>query len=446
MLARPANTGLPAITVSTDSAVVTPSPAHVATVVPNISQPNCDRWTELPVDVAVQVMFWSMCNVGSARSAMSFALTSTYFAQAGQSFLAGPWYQDAQSVLMRDCSLSWTRTYVQLLGYRPLVLAPQDLGELNAALDFVGKGDEGMLHLLDIDHRQTVASDIDHLLGYRQYCGTTLSLLTGVRKEADEQLVAIARALPPKVCLYVEFRYQLIRRRFDHVGVAGLIGRIAASGRPTGFHLKWHAGLPVRPAELGAVLDVACGRGMVSFFNVGSLDDPDAMLRALCDRCHRFRDLHLVMFGCDRPPLRESLVALVAALEKRRSAGQSRLTVVVACPALRTVDASSASMFSAEQRAGFERAGLYIECLESEEFDDRAELKVLASVSGKPVRVMLPQPLKQASEPSSDSDVPTDDSDDSDDGDDGDHTPDAPGGEAQAGPAGDSSARSADEP
>ncbi len=419
----------PARAVTDDTCNATGSqPANAAAVAPALSQPPVDRWSSLPVDVVMQVMYWTMLGSSSSDWARSFALTSKHFAQAGQSFRTGPWYQEAQSVLMHDRSLNWTRAYVQLIGYRPPILAPKDSGELNAALEFVGKGDEGMLHSLDLDHLGTPAPGTDHLSGIRNYQGTTLSLLTGVRREAGEQLVGIARALPPKVCLYIEFRYQVIRRRFEHVGVAGLVGRIAMSGRPTAFNLKWNAGLSIRFAELGAVLDVACGRGEVSVFNFGSLDDPDAMLRALSDRCLRFRELKLVMFGCDRPPAQESLAALAAALEKRRSAGQPRLTVVIDCAELRAVNSRAAPLLSLEQRAGFERAGLYVECLESEEFDDRAELKVLASVSGEPIRTLLPQPLMAGGESSSDSEG-------SADGVDSEDWPDSSCDDAQAGAA-----------
>ncbi len=429
MQAQPATTGHSAIIIAHQGTAAEPSPATSASVAPNVSQTPYDRWTDLPGDLVVQVMYWTMLGSGSSRWATSFALTSKQFVQIGQRFRAGPWYQDAQSILMHERTMNWTRAYVNLLAYRPLILAPRNLGELNAALEFMGKGNEGMLHSLNIEEQRHAEPNTDYLGGFRNFQGTTLSLLTGVLETTRDQVVEVARALPPTVCLYVEFSYQVFAQRFDHARVGHFISRVAATGRPTAFNLKWHADLSIRPDQLGEVLEVACGHGMVSFFQFGRMGNPDALLQALCDRCHRFRNLKLVMFECVRPPARDAVAALVAALEKRNAAVWSRLTVVIDCAGLTAGDRPSAPVLSADERAGYERAGLHFECIDTAAVSELAEWKILASVNGEPLHALLPQPLRMAPDASSDDDAFTASSD-------SDDRLDSSGDEAQAEAAG----------
>ncbi len=410
MHTQPTNTGRPAIAFTHDTTTAQPSSAHPASATPNlsqpnISQPNCGRWTELPDDVVMQVMYWSMLQSGSSTSATSFALTAKYFAQAGQSFRTSSWYREARSVLMHERTTSWTCSFVKMLGLFPFTINPRGWAELHLALKNMGSGGEGMSHVLIIADPLRAGPGTDCLAGFRNFQGTALSLLTGASEQTREQVIEIARILPADVCLYVELSFQVYRLRAEDLGVPSFVSRVAMSGRPTAFNLKQHADLSTRPDELGAVLDVACGPGMVSFLHFGRIDNPDVMLRALGDRCHRFSDLKLVTFSGKPVPTRDALFALVAALEKRNTAARSRLTVVIDCIVMRPGSADAASIFSADELAACEHAGLYFERLEFGAVNNAGEQKVLSSIVGPLVHALLPQLKIVDSESSSDSDV-----------------------------------------
>ena len=404
MQAQTVSPGFPAIAAAPNSANAALSSDTSAVVAPQFSQQPYDRWADLPADVAVQVMYWTMLGAGTARWAASFALASKHFAQAGESFRAGPWYGDAQSALMRDSATAWTRAYVGLLGQSPTVTVPKSRDELNAALALLGEGHQGMANLLNIEHPLNFAADEVLPDALRHFRGSALSLVKGVRKDSGEQIVRIAQALPPTVCVCVVFA-PVSWGRIKHAGVPDLISRIAATGRATAFDLESHTDLSPQPDELGAVLDVACGPGMVCFFKFGQVADPDAMLRALSDRCESFRDLKLVMLTCKNPPSRAQIEALTDALARRASAGQPRLTVVVGCDKVRDQDRYGTPVFSVDERARFERAGLYLECVESGLGNPRGTEKVCASVRGEPMRELPPQPPVLEIDPSPDSDV-----------------------------------------
>ncbi len=142
MQAQPFNTGLPAIAVA-HTTTAQPSSANAACATPSISQQPCDRWTDLPVEVVEQVMYWSMLQSGSSISATSFALTSKYFAQAGQSFRTSLWYQEARSMVMHDRTVNWTCNFVKMLGYFQFTVNAGNLAELNLALKNMGRAGEG---------------------------------------------------------------------------------------------------------------------------------------------------------------------------------------------------------------------------------------------------------------------------------------------------------------
>ncbi len=405
MQAQPFNTGLPAIAVAHNTTTAQPSSANAASATPSISQQPCDRWTDLPVEVVEQVMYWSMLQSGSSISATSFALTSKYFAQAGQSFRTSLWYQEARSMVMHDRTVNWTYNFVKMLGYFQFTVNAGNLAELNLALKNMGRAGEGRFYSLQVAHPAHAETGTDYLDSFRNFQGAELSLLMGVLEQTRDRVIEIARVLPANVCLYVELSFQVSRQRVEDLGVASLVSRVAMSGRPTAFNLRRHADLSTCPDELGAVLDVACGPGMVSFLHFGRTENPDAMLRALCDRVHRFRDLKLVIFDCERAPTRDSLSALVAALEKRNSAAQLRLTVAINCCALRAGSANAAPLFSADELASYEHAGLYFERLEFGTVNIEGEQKVLSSIVGPPVHAVLLQSQMVDAEQSSDSDV-----------------------------------------
>lgn len=366
---------------------VTLSPTATASV----SQPSFDRWAELPVDVVGQVMYWTMLGNGSLTGAMPFSQTSKFFAQAGQTFRDGPWYQDAQSVLMHQRVVTWTGNYLACLGCLPSIHSPATPAELDTTLELMSESSQGIYNLLSIERLQKLAPDNDFSDAFRNFHGTSLSLMTGKRAETREKIVDIARVLPPEVSVLVKLTPQEPGPSAD-ADAAGLVGRVAASGRPTAFDFQRYSDLSVLPDALGAVLDVACGRGMVSFFRFGRIDDPDAMLSTLSDRCHQFRHLRLVMFTCENPPSREKLDALSATLRKREAAGLSRLTIVIGCDKLEDQDWEATPVFTIDERARFERAGLYLECVESGIGNPLGERRVLASVRGGAIDELPPQP------------------------------------------------------
>ncbi len=385
MHTQPSNTGRPAIAFTHDTTTPQPSPAHPASATPkisqpNISQPNCDRWTELPVDVVMQVMYWSMLQSGSSTSATSFALTSTHFAQAGQSFRTGSWYQEAQTTLMHERTVEWVGNYLKGMGQNGGVLSPADVGELEAMLAQLDSAGEQGGDMLDIESRLKPAAGSDLLAGFRTFRGASLALLTGVGEQGGMRVVEIARALPTAVCLRVQFIARTFSQHAREDLVVNVIRQVAMTGRATAFELKWAMDLSNEPVQLGVVLDLACGPGRVSFLGFGSLQNPAVMLQALTDRCDRFRHLRLVMFNCSEPPEKPALEVLAAALAQRQSASLSRLTVVIGCDELRSASPQSTSMLPADERARFEAAGLYVEMLDNEPASHPSVQKVLRSI------------------------------------------------------------------
>ncbi len=368
---------------------------------PGVSQP-CALWTDLPDDLAVQLMYWLVRASGSA----ALALTSQRFLQAGQAFRGSPWYQDARSVRVHERGVDWIRTYLGGLACNPRTLKATDISELKNTLRLLNHAGDALCMSLVIDGKPPRAvSGMDWLEGFRCYEGKTLRLSTCRHKLADDMIIQIARALPPEVCLSLDVYLHTDGILGTLEGMARLISCIAQTGRIMALELQWAVDLSVLSAELGAVLDIACGPGVISRLCFGELHNPDTMLRALSDRCSRFRHLKLVMFECAQLPFHEDLVALAGALEERQADGQSRLTVVVGCGKRFAADGSKAPLISADERIAFENTGLYLEYLFGSQPDHPAVQKVMRSVGKGPVDALLPRACETAEDASSDSDV-----------------------------------------
>lgn len=379
MQAQPAATGRPAVVVH-DTTAAAPSTHTFAPTAPAISQPAFDRWTDLPVDVVVQVMYWTMRSTASITWATSFALTSKHFMRAGLSFRAGSWYREAQSAVMHERTVDWVCAYLKGFGDRASIRSPKDIRELDQTLQELGNTGAHSCVALDIETRLKPALGNDHLQAFRNYRGASLALLSSVGEESGDRIAGIARALPTDVCLRVQFIARTLMEYTRKDLVVSLIRRVALTGRATAFELKWAVDLSTAPALLGDVLDVACGPGMVSFLGFGNLDDPQVLLRALSDRCPRFVHLKLLMFHCSEPPARDALETLAAALGKRQSAGRSRLTVVIGCEEMKSGSMQAASMFSTDERTRFESVGLYFEMLDNAPVTHPSVQKVLRSL------------------------------------------------------------------
>ncbi len=396
MQAQSATVVFPATVIAHEVTGAAPSPLPAASAAPNLSLKPYARWTDLPVDVVVQVMYWAILGAGSSTWATSFALTSKSFAQAGQSFLDSPWYQEAQSIVAHERTVEWVGAYLKGFSHRLSIRSPKDSAELDEALKALGEhGDHGC-SALDIESKLKIEPDNDHLQRFCSYRGVSLALLTGVNEKSGNRIVSIARALPTPVCLRVQFIARTLVEYTQEDLVVSLIRRIALTGRATAFELKWAVDLSTEPAQLGAVLDLACGPGMISFFGFGNLDNPHAMLQALSDRCERFRHLKLVMFSCSEPPERRSLEALAAALAKRQSDARSRLTVVIGCEELRSGSMQATSTFPADERARYEAVGLYLEMLDNEPAAHPAVQKVLRSVGMGAIDAWVARPYVTA--------------------------------------------------
>ncbi len=403
MNAQPLATGRSAIAFAGNTHTVpTPSPAEATTVAPNLSQ-TFDRWNDLPDDVAVPVMYWLM----RATGAVPLALASQRFLHAGQVFRAGPWFEGAKSVLMHERSVAWASAYLRGMAHGPRKVYPRTPEALCANLQFLASSGEDMRMALAIDGKPLPAAPgADWRDPFRRYPGASLGLATGMRNHADAKIIEIARILPPQVCLCLDIYLNSVGLKGTLKGLAGLLSSVAQTGRLTAFEMQWGLDLSADPAELGAVLDIACGAGAISHINFGTANVPDAMLRAISERCERFRHLKLVMFDCTVLPGREALLELAAALERRQAAGQSRVTVVVDSASLLWVEPSDCELMSAGERAAFESAGLYLACLNGEPPTHPAVQKVIRSIGKGVVDTWSPAPRESsADEFSSDSDV-----------------------------------------
>ncbi len=396
MQAQSAVTGLPVIAVACDAVTAEPAAANPPAVTPTLSQHAFDRWGDLPVDVVVQVMYWTLLGSGSSRWAASLALTSKHFALAGQDFRAGAWYRDAQSVVMHGRTVSWVAQYLNGTGNQTSVRSPKDINELNIALADLGSTSAHAGQLLDIESKLKAALNDTQLEGFRRYRGASLSLLAGASEVSGDHVVEIARALPVEVCLRVEFIARTFLQFTREDIVAGVIRRVALTGRATAFDLKWALDLTAAPDLLSSVLDIACGPGRIVFFGFGNLENPDVMLKSLGDRCDRFSHLKLVMFGCAEPPARELLASLADALERRQQAGRSRVTVVISCDELRSQNPPATGLFSADEYARFEAAGLVFAMLDNEPATHPSVRKVLRSLEGGTIDAWVAPPGAKA--------------------------------------------------
>ncbi len=362
------------------------SPAEAASVMPKLSQ-RFDRWIDLPDDVTVQVMYWLMLDGGT----VPLALASQRFLQAGQVFRAGPWYEGAKSVLMHARCVDWTRSCLSGFANEPRLIFPGEVDELNTGLASLGDASDDQRRAVIIDG-EPIASPrgLDWLDGFRRYPGASLALMTEKRRQAEAAIIDIAWALPPRVCLRLQCYPSMGGMTSPVDGIASLISRIAQTGRAMAFDLEAGVDLSADPAELEAVLDIACGQGVISFVNLGTITQPDSLLRAMADRCERFRHLKLVMFNCATLPDPGELAALAAALDSRQRAGHSRLTVVIGNMAMWINDGSGNPEYSFEERAEFERSGLYFEYLHGELPEHPAVRKIIRSIEQGPVDACLP--------------------------------------------------------
>ena len=425
MQALSVTTGLCAITVDSDTGTADASSTSRTPIAPNLSQPPYDRWTDLPDDVTVQVMYWLMLDAGT----VPLALASGRFLQAGQVFRASPWYEGAKSVLMHQRCLDWTRSYLSGFANEPQLIFPKEVDELNTGLASLGKWPDDQRRSIVIDSEPiTSVRGMDWLDGFRRYPGASLALTTGRRRQAEAAIIDIARALPPRVCLRLQC-YPCTGGVTTPVdGIASLVSRIAQTGRAMAFDMEAGVDLSANAAELEAVLDIACGEGVISFINLGTITQPDILLRAMDDRCDRFRHLKLVMFNCATLPDRSALAALAAALDNRQRAGHSRLTVVIGNMAMWIDFGSGDPVYSAKDRAEFERCGLFFEYLHGERPGHPSVRKIIHSIGRGPADAWVPRVAPVADESSSDSDVIIESSD-------GDERPDHCGDEPQARPA-----------
>ena len=398
MQARSVTVGFPPIAVERNTTPA--SSTSLASSAPSIRQP-CDRWADLPDDVAVQVMYWLMIDSGS----VPLALASQRFRQAGQVFRAGPWYEGAKSVLMHTRCVDWTRAYLSGFVNEQRLFFPKDAHDLDTGLARLGEAPEDHRRSIVIDGKPTGAVwGARWLESFRHYPGASLVLTTGKRQQAEATIIDIAQALPQRVCLRLEFFLGMGGMTPPVGGIGRLISRIVLTGRATAFDMQWGMDLSADPDELGAVLDVACGRGVISYMSLGNVSQPDALLRALSERCDRFRHLKLVMFDCTAFPDRDPLAALATGLDNRHAAGHSRITVVIGSMALLGNGSSGRLVLPAAERAEFERCGLYFDFLDGEPPSHPAVQKIIRSVGQGAVDAWLPRLLPAADE-SSDSDV-----------------------------------------
>ena len=278
MQALSVTTGLCAITVDSDTGTADASSTSRTPIAPNLSQPPYDRWTDLPDDVTVQVMYWLMLDAGT----VPLALASGRFLQAGQVFRASPWYEGAKSVLMHQRCLDWTRSYLSGFANEPQLIFPKEVDELNTGLASLGKWPDDQRRSIVIDSEPiTSVRGMDWLDGFRRYPGASLALTTGRRRQAEAAIIDIARALPPRVCLRLQC-YPCTGGVTTPVdGIASLVSRIAQTGRAMAFDMEAGVDLSANAAELEAVLDIACGEGVISFINLGTITQPDIPLRSL---------------------------------------------------------------------------------------------------------------------------------------------------------------------
>jgi len=334
------------------------------------------------------------------------ALASQRFLRAGQVFRAGPWYEGAKSVLMHTRCVDWTRAYLNGFVNEQLLFFPKDGHDLETGLARLGEAPEDHRRSIVIDGKSTGAVwGAGWLKSFRRYAGASLVLTTGKRQQAEATIIDIAQALPQRVCLRLEFFLGMGGMTSPVGGIGRLISRIALTGRATAFDMQWGMDLSADPDELGAVLDVACGRGVISYMSLGNVSQPDALLRALSERCDRFRHLKLVMFDCTAFPDRDELAALATGLDNRQAAGYSRITVVIGSMALLGNGSSGRLVLPAAERAEFERCGLYFDFLDGEPPSHPAVQKIIRSVGQGAVDAWLPRLLPAADESSSDSDV-----------------------------------------
>ncbi len=400
MQARTAIAGCQPVAAERNAGTTDAASTSVAAVAPHVSQ-SFDRWTELPDDVTVQVMHWLML----ASGAVPLVLASQRFLQAGQVFRAGPWYEGAKSVLMHARCVDWTRAYLSGFANEQRLFFPKDAHHLSAGLAKLGEAPEDHRRSIVINGKPTGTDwGGDWLDGFRRYPGASLVLTTGKRQQAEGAIIEIAQALPQRVCLRLDFFLAMGVSVSPVGGIGHLISRLAQTGRALAFDMEWGMDLSADPVELGAVLDVACGEGMISFANLGTITQPDSLLHALADRCERFRHLKLVMFNCAALPDRSELATLAAALEHRQAAGLSRITVVIGSMALLGSRASTQLALSTAARAEFERCGLYFNFLDGEPPSHPAVQKVIHSVGQGPVDAWLSR-LPAVADESSDSDV-----------------------------------------
>ncbi len=308
-----------------------------------------------------------------------------------------------------------TCDYLQSFGSYPRAMRPANAADIDSWLS----------NLINSRHfRRTplcVRSVLNAGLGsellnkLRLFQGASLSLLAAPGERTDELIAEIVRTLPPEVCLNLEFidpPYTVGPANFEEkiTEIAERISHIPQVGRPTSFKLDQLEDLCESPEAISVLLDVVCGKEMVSFFHFGRVRDADAMLLALCDRARQFRHLKLVAFECCNMPTRARIEALAEALKQRHGVDQSRLTVVIGdTPDFDLSDITAFKQISdtltSDELFRMESAGLYFGAISSLSIWAAFCERVLGSIGKGPIDVLLPRPRPVPRVPSSGSDV-----------------------------------------
>ncbi len=352
------------------------------------------HFTELPDDVLSEVMYWLMQSTGSVDGIGPLAASSKRFLQAAQGFLSSASYLNAQAENLHRFTTKVTREFLKIAGFGLELIEPEDTDELNEHLRSVNENKKQKIcyeEELVITHELATAPDFEKMDEFRRYKAPLLLLGRCASDKVDEMIVKIAFNLPPAVFLHVG-SYFADQQELEKYGFSGLVKRVVESGRATGFSFEGNQ-LSKPPAEIEAVLDLACGKGVISFLDFEALEDPSPMLHALCERADRFRHLKLVKCSNVRSLDQEKIEALAAALQKRAAAGLSRLNVVIGCAEVDRYEGILPSMLTKKDIRRLDALGLY---LVGVEINGSERIKIMRKVGSGHIDGVLPRPPRWA--------------------------------------------------
>jgi hypothetical protein len=367
-------------------------PAHP----PQLGQHVSGDWSEVPADILVQVMEWSLRTEKSIKPASSLAYVSKNFHAIFKHFLSGDLVESHFGQLHKDVT-AWLRWQLGSLGYRPNSVCPKSREELKEVLRPAPSYYNPAVRAtyVWIDNRTRDAFVSDWLNEFKQYEGKMLSIGSFGEVWPNDRMLDIEKSLPTEIFLKV---YLGIRESFnDKDRLAEFIARLCEHKRPLAFEFdSYGADLP---GELmsNVLLDTMCGQGFVTSVSVNFSDKSNALyfITNLAKRFDQIRHTQFIRISCHGLGIDdEALQCVQSAMKARQLTNGTCVNVAI----------EGVSIASAEKRKQLEQIGLYFGTVENSMENHDFVQRIAESMGTGPIDFWINRQAVSRAKEDSDSD------------------------------------------